>query len=145
MKRSGYLAALALSFAASGCFLTDPGSRDESALILFYTDTTDIVVPANAMAGTPFEVGFTTYAGGCFEEGARDRVTVTGDVIQIRAFDRRRTTTSCTSILRFIQHRPAVTVNAPGTYTIRLLGAQRGGSTGTTTAPAELTATVVVQ
>jgi hypothetical protein len=131
-----------------GCSASDlfaPGAHDEPALIIFYGDTSRILAPETVVHGTSFDVSFITYGGGCTRTVAHTDVAVTGNVAVIRPYNRTTGRSTCTSDLRFLTHETQLRADTPGAFTIRVLGEQRGASTGSANGPAELTRTVVIR
>ena len=140
------LSALAGALALGACqSLLGAGTVAEPALIIFYGDTSRIAAPDSVSQGATFTVRFRTFAGGCTREVARTEVRVTGPTVEIRPYNLRQEADACTSDLLFLTHEATVRLTAPGVATIRVLGEQRGGTSGARNAPAELTRTVVVR
>jgi hypothetical protein len=85
------------------------GTIDEPALIIFYEDTTRVVVPDTVTRGVPFTVSFMTFGGGCTREVARTDVRRDGNLLEIRPYNRRQKADGgvCTADLLFLEHRVA--------------------------------------
>lgn len=124
---------------------TSADTFDEPGLIVFYGDTTRIVAPDTALRGVPFEVSFVTFAGGCTREVARTEVQIATSVLEVRPYNRRRRAPACTDDLLFLEHRAEVQFDEAGLVTIRVVGEQRGTSTGSGTAPARIEQSIVVR
>jgi hypothetical protein len=134
------------SLAACGATsLFNLGARDDAALIIFYGDTSRISAPDTVARGVSFEVSFSTFAGGCIRRVARDDVTATASTVEIRPYDHNSGGNVCTSDLLILKHTLLTRLDTPGRFVIRLIGQQRGASTGITNGPAELTRPVVVR
>ncbi len=121
------------------------GTIDEPALIIFYEDTTRIVVSDTVTRGVPFTVSFMTFGGGCTREVARTDVRRDGNLLEIRPYNRRQKADVCTDDLLFLEHRVAEQFDQAGLATIRVIGEQRGRATGSRNAPAQLERGIVVQ
>lgn len=145
--RRAFAAAALLALALTGCQLvTGLRSELEPALIIFYGDTSEIRVPDTAVTrGTGFTIEVTTFAGGCTRQAAGTTVGVAGNVAEVRPVNRRERSPGCTDDLLYLKHVAFVRFDAAGPATIRVVGAQRGGSTGSTTAPATLERSVTVR
>ena len=134
-----------LTAACSAGALLGVGGRDDPALIIFYQDTTRIIAPDTVTRGVSFDVSFSTFGGGCIRSIGHDDFTATSSEVTIRAFDHNSGGQVCTDDLLRLPHAVQVRLGAPGTYIIRLIGQQRGASTGSTNAPAELRRAVTVR
>ena len=124
-----------------------PDEEDSPALIIFYSDTTLITVADTVSSGATFLVKLDTYGGGCTRNTVRTDVSVTGRVVELRPYNRTRgfPGQGCTSDLMLLRHEPGVRVNTPGPLTIRVIGQQRGSTTGGDNAPASLTKVITVR
>lgn len=116
----------------------------EPALLIFFGDTSQIIAPDSARVGANVPVRFRTFAGGCTRRIAATDVRTVGNVIEIRPANLRRRAEACTADLLYLEHQATVSVRTPGMATIRVIGEQRGGSSGGQNAPAVLTRTLVV-
>ncbi len=68
-----------------------------------------------------------------------------GNLLEIRPYNRRRKADVCTSDALVLEHRVEEQFNQAGLATIRVIGEQRGGATGSRNAPAQLERGIVVQ
>lgn len=137
---------LALAATLAGCgSITDIGAVEEPALIVFYGDTSDVQAPDTVARGVAFRVEVPTFAGGCTRQVARTDVGVAGALVEIRPWNRRNRGPACTDDLLHLMHVVELRLEEPGPRKIRIVGAQRGGSTGSVTAPATLERTIVVR
>lgn len=144
----GFLLACAFASALTACTATDPlnpRARDEASLIIFYSDTSRISAPDTVNRGTEFEISFQTFAGGCTRAIARTDTAISNNVIRIAAFDRSSGDAACTRDLLLLRHAVRVRLNVQGPATIRVVGEQRGGSTGAVNGPAELSRQLIVR
>lgn len=125
--------------------LFGPGSDVESALIIFYGDTSRVVAPDTVSRGEVFDVSFATFGGGCTRSVVRTDVTTTGHEAKIRPYNRTVRSEVCTADLLFLTHVARVRFDGPGIAVLRVIGQQRGASTGGVTGPAELVRLVTVR
>ena len=139
------LAGCALAAACSATSLFNLGARDDAALIIFYGDTSRISAPDTVARGVSSEVAFSTFAGGCIRRVARDDVTATASAVEIRPYDHNSGGDVCTADLLLLKHTVQMRLDTPGHFVIRLIGQQRGATTGSTNGPAELIRPVVVR
>jgi hypothetical protein len=150
MKLGSLGATLALTSCAlvaacsSGGFFSG-GARDDAGLIIFYGDTARISAPDTVTRGASFEVSFFTFGGGCIRAIARDDVTPKTSAVEIRPYDHNSGGDICTADLITLKHAVAIRLDTPGSYVIRVIGQQRGGSAGSNNAPAEVTRAVIVR
>lgn len=138
----------ALACICTSCAVPDAMSSnayEDPGLIIFYLDTSSIVAPDTVSRGQPFAVAFRTFAGGCTRSVARTLVATSGLTTTIRPFNRTTASTGCTRDLLYLQHTAQVRVDASGTALLRVIGEQRGASTGATNGPVELSRSVVVR
>jgi len=138
-----------LAFVA-GCGVFDqlnPAIDDDLAIIIHYRDTTRIVVADTVVRGTPFEVVLDTYGGGCTRSTVRTELGVAGRVALIRPYNRTRSWPGqgCDAVLLTLRHTKQLRVDTPGSFTIRVIGQQRGFNTDGNSAPAELTRVITVR
>lgn len=105
--------------------------RDDVARIIFYGDTTEVIVPDTVPRGVPFQVEFDSFGGGCVRRVARDDVSVTTSRVDISPYDRHTGGDVCTADLLFLKHTIQVRLNSAGTYAIRVIGHQTGTVNGT--------------
>ena len=136
---------LAVAIGCSAADLVAPGTHDDSALIIFYGDTSHIVAPDTVVRGAAFEVSFTTYGGGCTRSVARTDLTISGAVAEIRPYDTTVGGSTCTADLLFLRHVARVQAATAGTFTIRVIGQQRGASTGSVNGPAEISRVITAR
>jgi hypothetical protein len=64
---------------------------------------------------------------------------------EVRPYNRRRRARTCTDDLILLKHRIEAQVNEPGLVVLRVVGEQRGASTGSGNTPAWLELDIVVQ
>jgi hypothetical protein len=139
------LAAL-VGCSAADLFGSSAHSHDDPALVIFYGDTSRVAAPDTVARGTSFGVSFTTYGGGCTRAISHTDVTITGNVAVIRPYDRTDDGPfACPDILLLLTHSAQLNVDAPGSFTIRVIGQQRGASTGSANGPAEVTRLITVR
>jgi hypothetical protein len=143
--RTVALANCALIAACSSGGVFSGGPRDDAGLIIFYGDTARISAPDTVTRGVSFEVSFSTFGGGCIRAIARDDVTPKANAVEIRPYDHNSGGDICTADLLTLKHAVAIRLDMPGSYAIRVIGQQRGGSTGSNTAPAEVSRPVIVR
>lgn len=129
----------------SSCAIITGGSHVEPGLIIFYRDTATITAPDTVLANARFEVRLRTFAGGCTREIARTDVTVRNQFVEIRPYNRNSGDDICTADLITLEHRAEVRIPAVGSTVIRVIGEQRGGSSGSRNAPAQLEKGIVVR
>ena len=144
------LAVVSAFVSASACGVLDqfnPAIDDEMAIIIHYRDTTRIVVADTVVRGTPFEVVLDTYGGGCTRSTVRTELGVAGRVALIRPYNRTRSWPGqgCDAVLLTLRHTKQLRVDTPGSFTIRVIGQQRGFHTDGNSAPAELTRVITVR
>lgn len=139
----------ALAWLCASCAVWEyisPSNFEERGLIIFYRDTSSIAAPDTVLRGQPFSVEFVTYGGGCTRSVARTDVATKGLTSVIQPYNRTtRAGTGCDADLLWLRHVAQVRIDQAGTAAIRVIGEQRGASTGSTNGPAELTRTVVVR
>jgi len=126
---------------------TGPTSRTAPALIIFYSDTAVIAASDTVSHGTAFSVRIKTFGGGCTRTAAYVDVVVTGMVAEIRPYNLTRMwrNAMCTSDLIFVFHEAEIRFASAGVATIRVIGEQRGGSTGSANGPAVLVRHLIVR
>lgn len=139
------LAVLA-TLAAVACEALGPDAVDDPALIIFYGDTTEIIVPDTVARATPVEASFLTFAGGCTREIARTDLTIASNLAEVRPYNRRRKADVCTDDLLYLVHRVTLQFEQPGISTIRVVAEQRPfEGSGLDTGPAQLERDVTVR
>ena len=139
------LVSCAVGAACGASAIFDMGGRDEVGLIIFYSDTARLTAPDTVLHGVSFDVSFSTFAGGCTRKIAHDDVRISGNAVEVRPYDRNAGGNFCTADLLFLKRVLPVRVEVPGAYVIRLIGLQRGASTGGTNGAAEITRAIVVR
>jgi hypothetical protein len=105
--------------------LPAPGhSARRAAVIAFYGDPLVVEVPSTARAGAPFDVGVTTYGGGCIAEDTTvatvaDRLA---DVVPYQRIHRPGPNEGCTLELRITRRTARVTFPTAGLAVVRVTG-----------------------
>jgi hypothetical protein len=144
--RTGLCALLAFgtigSTACAIADLFDRGPSNDPSLIVFYSYASGITAPDTVSSGTPFQVQFPTYGGGCSSVGGDD-MTRTGAVVVISPYDHDVDKSTCPDVLHFMKHLIQVRIDVKGSWTIRVVGQRRDGPEGNQTA--ELTREVFVR
>ena len=143
--QSGLAAVALLSMACSAADIFHLGARDELGVIIYYGDTSRIVAPDTVLRGTSFSVSFMTFGGGCLHSPARTELAISGNRLQVTPYDHDSGGSVCTADLRLLPHEVQVRIDTPGGALMRIVGQQRGQSTGSANVPAELTRAIVVR
>ncbi len=138
-------AGIALTALAACDGVTGVGSRVEPALIIFYRDSSTIVAPDTVSRGEAFTVRIKTFGGGCTREAVRADVAIAGTLAEIRPFNRTQNANACTADLLFLYHTVQVRFDVGGRTVLRVMGEQRGASTGGTNGPALVERAIVVR
>ena len=139
---------VALVCIGTSCAVSDAVHDDtyeERALIVYYGDTSSIVAPDTVLRGQRFTVAFQTFAGGCTRSVARTHVATSGLASVIQPYNRTTGAQVCTRDLLWLRHVAQVRIDQAGIASLRVIGEQRGASTGATNGPAELTKNVIVR
>ena len=144
-SRSGISRVIVATLCVSSCRLITGGSEVEPGLIIFYRDTASITAPDTVAANSRFEVRFPTYAGGCTRHIVRTEVTTRDHLVEIRPYNRNSGGDVCTSDLLILEHRAETYFSVAGTSIIRVVGEQRGGSSGARNFAAQLERRIVVR
>jgi hypothetical protein len=136
--------ALAAACSANNLFLT-VGAHDALGFVIFYGDSARISAPDTVARSVSFDITFSTFAGGCVQAVAHDDVTTPTSLVEIRPYDHDSGGDVCTADLRLLKHVVPVRLDTPGLYVIRVIGLQRGASSGNSASPAEVTRAVIVR
>jgi hypothetical protein len=82
------------------------------------------VISDTAVAGYSMTVHFHTYGGGCIRAAARTEQRVTGNVVELRPYNRRDPALGCCECddLRMIPHQASVTFQEAGPAVVRIVG-----------------------
>jgi hypothetical protein len=139
------LGSVALAATAACDAITGAEFRTEPALIIFYRDTAAITAPDTVARGEDFSVRIRTFGGGCTRETVRADVSVTGSLAELKPFNRTRNANVCTADLLNIEHSVRVRFDIAGRALLRVIGEQRGASTGAANGPAVLERSLVVR
>ena len=139
------LAGVVATTACSLADLFESPTHEVASLIIFYGDTSRLSAPDTVAPGAAFEVAFQTFGGGCTRTAARTDIDISQNIVRIAPFDRSSGDGTCPSDLLLLRHSVQVRLDVPGQASLRVVGEQRGGSTGSTNGPAELTRHVVVR
>ena len=132
----------------SGCLIAEMlglSAFNEPALLIFYGDTSTIVVADTVLHGASFEVRFNTFAGGCVRETAGTQLAESGSDVVIRPFNRNSGHSACDASLIYLDHVVRLKRDMAGEFVLRIIGNQRPWGTGVGSGPAELTRRVVVK
>ena len=124
------------------CDILGLGSYAEPALIVFYGDTATIAAPDTVTVGEPFAVTVGTFGGGCTREVDRTELEVTGDLAEVRPYNRTQRSDVCTSDLLILAHIATIQFNEAGLATLRITGRLGGPSQ---TEPARLDRRITVR
>lgn len=119
--------------------------RTEPALIIFYRDTAAITAPDTVARGEDFTVRIRTFGGGCTRETVRVDLAVTESLAEIKPFNRTRNANACTADLLILEHSLRMRFDVAGRAVLRVIGEQRGASTGAANGPAVLERSLVVR
>jgi hypothetical protein len=117
-----FAALLALTSCDAVALLTGATSVVPGLLVTGAGETT-ITMPDSVARGVPFDVQFNSYGGSCIPDVARTEVMyVASDTVEIRPYDRQRTTGCGDAILTPLRHTVTVTLARPGRARIRIIG-----------------------
>jgi uncharacterized Zn-binding protein involved in type VI secretion len=121
--------ALAVALVVAGACAAPASSGEERSIATIEfgaADSVQIVAPATARAGTPFEVRVTTFGGGCVRQGDTE-VQVDGLRATITPYDVTVTPEggACTMELRLYQHAAQVRFDAAGEARLVVRGYSR--------------------
>lgn len=120
--RPALQASLALAALAAAACPSPFGSTERRlAVIELGDDPPEVVVPATATAGTPFEVRVTSYGGGCIS-AAPTRVSVSGSTATVEPYQVITRGRACTADFRTDVNVATVRFNAPGTARVIVRG-----------------------
>ena len=129
------VALLAGVAAVASCTATAPNEAETvhgPALLVFYGDTTTVIMPASVQVGEPASVKVTAFGGGCIGDGETD-VTVSGLEAEVQPYRNERVrlppNTGCTMELRLYTHTAVLTFAHPGEAQVRVVGLARPGDT----------------
>ena len=99
----------------------------EVGVIEHYGEAPDVIdAPATAHAGETVDLRVTTFGGGCIESAFMD-VDVGVANVDLTPYDSHPADAICTADLRYLTHETTVTLDAPGTWTIRVHGRRLDG------------------
>lgn len=123
-SRNAALFASIGTLALTACGIVEPGEHQQTGVIQFYGDTTEVTLPSTVAPDATFSVRFHTFGGGCVSLGES---TVEYDAMTaiIKPTDRDSGAQVCTDELRFLQHEALVRFPASGSATVVVQGESR--------------------
>lgn len=141
--------ASALAF-VGGCSIfgtLEPEESDELAVIINYTDSMRVMVADTVVQGTGFLVQLNTFGDFCTNSIVRTDVVITGRVAEIRPYNHKSVVNqaSCSGDLHTLRHEKQLSVDGPGTFTIRVYGQERYPSGGGALRSAQIQRVIVVR
>jgi hypothetical protein len=139
-----------LCFVASCHDVTEPpvpAYIDHVAILSLFGNSSRVMAPDTVFIGVPFYVTFWSYAGGCTRDLGEDKLSLSGTVLEIRAYDRsvNRGATSCPDDIRFMIHHVPIALGSAGEYQLRVVGDKRDQPSSDTRLPIELTRSLTVR
>ena len=135
---------------AAGCSIFDPlptKESDEPAVLIHYNDTTRIIVADTVVRCTSFAVRLDTFGDYCTQSIVRTDVVVNGSVAEIRPYNHQKVVNkeTCSGDIHELRHEPRLTIQTPGTLTLRIFGQQRFPGGGGALSPVQLQKVIVVR
>jgi hypothetical protein len=117
---------VAITAVVVGCSSAD--DDEQLGVVEFYSDEARIEAPASAQVGESFELGVSTFGGGCTEL-VRTEVVIEGLEVDVRPYDRGYESDEvCTDILVVLDHGVGLSFDQAGSATIRVHGRRDDGN-----------------
>lgn len=105
---------------------TGPEEVRKLGVIDFHGDPIVITVPDTVSVGETFLVSVRTYGTGCVYKDATE-VNTAGLSVDVSPYDRHRVGVNCPDVIREHDHTAILSLQQPGTATIRFHGLKRPG------------------
>jgi|GEM_PF-2447770 len=123
------LATPTVSISGAACTSTGPESGDEievAGVVGFHEEPAPFEAPDTVDEGQTFTVSVRTWGGGCVGRGPT-RVNRDGSTVRIEPIDIEVVAEVCTAGLARFLHTADVTLDSPGTATLRVVGRRLPG------------------